>query len=168
MANLKVIERCLSERKPGTWTEEHEPYLQALADYCDSVCEGYDSGTGDPIGGLAYRLASEVGWELNNLAPTKDPPCATPRPTSPEAATAGSAGTASKAPPHKLDRWPSGQKRFGPWLAERRNEMRIQMRDLADAIGIRASDLLDVETGRTHLTRRNQERAVAYLRERSA
>ena len=87
MANLKIIERCLAGRPSGTWTGTHAPSPTALLEFCDEACEAYDSHTGDPIGGLAYRLAQDLAYELNNLAPTKGPPCATRSPTSPEAAT---------------------------------------------------------------------------------
>ena len=41
------------------------------------------------------------------------------------------------------------------------------MRDLADALGIKASDLYAIETGAVGLGVGNQRKAVAYLKERS-
>jgi hypothetical protein len=67
----------------------------------------------------------------------------------------------------RLSKWPKAQKRFGPWLAARRNELGIQMRDLADVLGIKASDLYDIETGAVGLGGGSQRKAVAYLKERS-
>jgi ribosome-binding protein aMBF1 (putative translation factor) len=67
----------------------------------------------------------------------------------------------------RLSSWPKSQKRFGPWLAARRNELGIQMRDLADAIGIKASDLYAIETGTVGLGVGAQRKAVAYLNERA-
>ena len=66
-----------------------------------------------------------------------------------------------------LSKWPKAQKRFGPWLAARRNELGIRMRDLADVLGIKASDLYDIETGAVGLGVGSQRKAVAYLKERS-
>jgi hypothetical protein len=194
MGQLKLIERCLAARESGTWTEADEPSLQELADYCDEACEAFDSHTGDPIGGLAYRLAQDLGWELNNLVPVEKP-CATPPQVVPPPVMAPAAKPEQSMNGHAslneiptlaepveakrvwrtpkitevldLDRHPKGRK-FGPWLAQRRHELGVQMRDLADAIGIKASDLFDIETGRVGLGIAMQRKAVAYLRERAA
>jgi hypothetical protein len=72
MGQLNIIERCLAARKPGTWTETHESDLQTLADYCDRPCEVYGTD-GNPIGGNAYRLAQDLGWELNSREATRGP-----------------------------------------------------------------------------------------------
>jgi len=66
-----------------------------------------------------------------------------------------------------LDRWPTGKKKFGAWLAARRHELGIQVRDIADAIGIRADALFAIETGHTELGIGMQRKAVEYLKERT-
>ena len=63
---------------------------------------------------------------------------------------------------------PTSQKRFGPWLGQRRNDLGVQMRELADALGIRVSDLYDIETGSVQLAVTARRRAVEFLKERAA
>jgi hypothetical protein len=62
---------------------------------------------------------------------------------------------------------PRSQKRFGPWLAARRNELGVQVRELADALGIRATDLFAIESGNVGMAVTMRDRALAYLRERA-
>jgi Helix-turn-helix domain len=86
---------------------------------CDQLCELYDSHTGDPIGGMAYRLAQELSGRLQEdderRARTQDEfeerrqqvlrdieswenPCATSSPNSPAAQSAGSGGMVWRRP----------------------------------------------------------------------
>jgi hypothetical protein len=65
-----------------------------------------------------------------------------------------------------LSRHPKGRK-FGPWLGEQRNALRVQGAELAQAIGIGPSDLYAVEIGQRELGVGLQRKAVAYLRERA-
>lgn len=64
--------------------------------------------------------------------------------------------------------WPEGRTTFGPWLGERRDALRVQVADLARAIGIGPSDLCAVETGQRELGIGLQRKAVEYLLKRAS
>jgi hypothetical protein len=61
-----------------------------------------------------------------------------------------------------LSNWPGGRK-FGPWLGEMRNKFGVQVRELADAVGIAAADLFDIELGQVQLSPGMRKKYVAAL-----
>ena len=123
MGVLEQIQRWLPSR-PDHLTADELDDISLLHDECYSLWENRDIG--DPIGGMAGRLADELGAPL----PEEE---------------AAAVGSPTDDVVVALDPWPTAQKKFGPWLAQRRHALGVQVRDLADALGIKASDLYDIE-----------------------
>jgi hypothetical protein len=101
--------------------------------------------------------------------PTPDdadaPPHGPPAHPDPARVLTKNGGSAKNGP--DLSGYPKG-KGFGPWLGAQRNALRVQVAELAKAIGIGASDLYAIETGQRELGIGLKRKAVEYLRERAS
>jgi DNA-binding MarR family transcriptional regulator len=191
-ARLGIIEAHLRDGHPETLPPDararwaRETYAELT-----EIDEAFDGYTGDPIGGWAQRLSNEVYHYLDgddafevDAAPDPDPEPAF-QGENQETEHAEDVGPGSSPPPgmreveleeppakrawHKptyvevdFSRFPGGRK-FGPWLAGARNRLRVQVRELADAIGISATDLFDLEIGYTEVASATQRKYIAAL-----
>jgi hypothetical protein len=57
--HLEHIERWLKAH-PDSCPSSELPRVRQWCSFCDAVNEIYDGHTGDPIGGMAYRLADQL------------------------------------------------------------------------------------------------------------
>jgi hypothetical protein len=139
---LGKLESLLKAGYPETLASaERARWAEATYQALDEIIEAHDAHIGDPIGGWAYRLSEDVYPHL-----TAEPPTAEPTP-----------------PKGDLSDYPRGRA-FGPSLGEARNKLGIQVRELADAIGLPAGDLFALEIGRTEVGRAMQRKYVDGLR----
>jgi hypothetical protein len=182
----KGYPQSLSPDARAHWA--HETYREL-----ETVDEAHDGHTGDPIGGWAQRLSNEVHFWLDDdafveLEPktdhgrenqeTRPPPnryeeveFENDPPPPQDVEEEVELEPSGKRPWRRatiraevaMSNWPGGRK-FGPWLGETRNKLGVQVHELADAVGIAAADLFDIELGAVQLSPGMRKKYVAALK----
>jgi hypothetical protein len=67
MAKLQTIQRWLAAPNHRPCTASELGTIRRWRDWCDEINESHDGHTGDPIGGMAQRLANELDWLLEPI-----------------------------------------------------------------------------------------------------
>ena len=66
LKKLRSYDAWLKAGSNRALTPTERRTLEGWLEYCDEICDRFDSHTGDPIGGMAYRLAQDLAYELDN------------------------------------------------------------------------------------------------------
>jgi Helix-turn-helix domain len=146
LKKLQGIDAWLKAGSDRALTSTERRTVEGWLTLCDELCESHDAHTGDPIGGMAYRLAQEVSGCLQEDDERRKRTEAEFKQRQAEVLRE----LEGPAPP--TNGGPSGnQCARAVWLKSQLWAKRLSVDDVMETLGVGFADVFDLASGKTAL-----------------